>query len=407
VKEFAILPTAKQSEYFTRFVDIFFIIVVTLGVQHSISMFSNVLSGAIYPDFALLMLSFVAVGLSWVFYHLSVDDLPYLGVAQSWLRFLLDSAIAFSYTFLILSVDNLNTFGLVLGTIYFLYWVHGYSTIREHGWLILRDSIAQSSVPWFWFPFGIYFILVSGYLCISLPWLCPFQVTPGPLTDWAIVLMYWFGVALSRYLRHGKYTHKIVGGLRKLHLQHRPIIALDVDGVLADQVPHVLSRAEREMGTKMKKEQITAWDTAVGEIPFDRLILKYLQDSEFVMKMSPMEHARHAVDTIQRTCDIIVASSRPKETENYTVQWLRDNFGLDERQFKNTTKSGKSGLKADVLIDDNIGNIKSFVEASKHHLGILFSQPWNTQMDAIGKLIDGRRIVVKASWDEIRSMFAV
>lgn len=396
------MANAKQSGYFTRFVDIFFIIVITLGVQNSISMFSKVLS----VEFALLMLSFVAVGLSWVFYHLSVDDLPYLGVAQSWLRFLLDSVIAFSYTFLILSVGNLTTFGLLLGIIYLLYWAHGYSTIREHGWLIIRDSIAPSSVPWFWFPFGIYFILVSGYFCNILPWLCFLHLPTGPLTDWGTTFMYWFGVALSRYLRHGKYKHKIVGVLGKLHLQHRSIIALDVDGVLADQVPHVLRRAEAEMGVKMTKDQIIAWDTAVGQIPFDQLILKYLQDPEFVLTMPVMEQARLGVDTIRKTNDTIVASSRPKETENYTVQWLKDNFAFDARQFKNTTDSGKSRLKADLLIDDNIGNINGFVAASKHHLAILFAQPWNTQRNGIRQMIKNKRIVVKASWDEIKSIFS-
>jgi hypothetical protein len=35
------LVTPKRSEHYTGFVDIFFIIVVTLGVENSIAMFSN------------------------------------------------------------------------------------------------------------------------------------------------------------------------------------------------------------------------------------------------------------------------------------------------------------------------------------------------------------------------------
>lgn len=393
------MVTPKQSEHYTGFVDIFFIIVLTLGAENSITLFSKPLS----HEFALLMLSFVAIGLSWVFYHLSVDDLPYLGVGRSWIRFTFDSVIAFSYTFLILSVNDVARFGLFLAVIYFLYCVHGFSTVHEHGWMI-RGSLRTTSVPMFWFIFGVYFLLISGYPCLLVPRLCLDWIPPS-LTAPLSTIMYWVGVALSRYLRHGKYGNKTLRTLIWLHLQQRPVVAIDVDGVLADQVPHVLRRAEKELRVKMKKEDVTAWDTPVGGIPFDELIVKYLLDPNFVMTMPVMGGAVSAMEVVRKWAKIIVASSRPKETEDNSIQWLAQNFGLSRNQFKNTTSTGKSFLDADLLIDDNIGNVRSFVENGNHNLAILFSQPWNKQRDQLKELIEKKTIIVKEGWPEIEVLF--
>jgi 5'(3')-deoxyribonucleotidase len=213
------------------------------------------------------------------------------------------------------------------------------------------------------------------------------------------------GVALSRYLRHGKYGNKTLRTLIWLHLQQRPVVAIDVDGVLANQVPHVLRRAEKELGVKMKKEDVTAWDTPVGGIPFDELIVKYLLDPNFVMTMPVMEGAVSAMEVVRKWAKIVVASSRPRETEDNSIQWLAQNFGLSRNQFKNTTSTGKSFLDADLLIDDNIGNVRSFVENGNHNLAILFSQPWNKQRDQLKELIEKKTIIVKEGWPEIEVLF--
>ena len=85
-----------------------------------------------------------------------------------------------------------------------------------------------------------------------------------------------FGIATSRILRHN-YESRLAKALGQLRLQPLPTVALDIDGVLADQVPHVLSRAEQEMNVTMTKSQITALNTKVGKIPFRYLILDYLK----------------------------------------------------------------------------------------------------------------------------------
>ena len=186
-----------------------------------------------------------------------------------------------------------------------------------------------------------------------------------------------------------------------------PVVALDVDGVLAEQVPPVLARAEKEMGVRMRKKEITEWDTPVGEIPFDKLIARYLLDPEFVISMPVVEGAQSAVKAIRTNCKanykVIVASSRPKETEAYTIKWLTQNFGITPDMFRNTIGTKKSAIAAHILIDDYVPNRKSFTDEGHGRKGILFSQPWNTQQDEIVELKKEGIIIVKNSWKEIET----
>jgi len=389
------VPQLKTSEHYTAFVDLFFIVVVTLGVQKSIDLFASPLS----LPFLFLVTAFVIIGLSWVFYHESTDKLPYTGFRESSLRFFWDCAIAFSYIFLILNVNNYTQFTFVVSIVYLLYWVHGYSTVWEFGWFRGWPP-KPTSAPNLWLVFSLIFVLF-GYA--SWYFVTVYGVNGGGIATFLLVLL---GVGTSRFLRHSHRVRDTTQNFaEKIHLQGRPAIALDIDGVLAEQVPHVLERAEKEMGVKMKKEDITAWDTPVGGIPFDKLIARYLLDAEFVASMPVVEGAVHAVKTIRGKYPTGVASSRPKETETETVKWLTDNFGMKADRFTNTTGTDKSLIDANILVDDYPPNLKSFIAKSRNRRGILFSQPWNTQHDEIAELIQKGSIVVRKSWEEIESLF--
>ena len=116
------------------------------------------------------MLSFVVVALSWVYYHYSVEDLPYLGIGRSWLRFSLDTLVVVVYTWLVLSVDSIPTYGIVLSVIYMIYCIHGFATVYQHGWFRKRnwfrkDALKPNSTPMYWFLYALYFYTVSTY-----PW---------------------------------------------------------------------------------------------------------------------------------------------------------------------------------------------------------------------------------------------
>src|SRR2546428_10058321 len=183
-------------------------------------------------------------------------------------------------------------------------------------------------------------------------------------------------------------------------------IAVDIDGVIADQVPHVLARAEEEMGVKMTKQEITEWDTKVGGIHFDKLIARYLLDPEFVLSMPVVHGAKRGLDHIRKGYRISFASTRPVATERETREWLHSVLPwVGELDFVNTIAIGKSNLETDFLIDDYIPNLKGFVLSRGEKTGILMSQPWNNRTDDIRDLIEHDRIIILRGWEEIRAFF--
>jgi 5'(3')-deoxyribonucleotidase len=200
-------------------------------------------------------------------------------------------------------------------------------------------------------------------------------------------------------------VERLTEATNRLGLTLPLVVAVDIDGVLADQVPHVLSRAKREFGVSMEKTEITAWDTRVADIPFDQLIARYLLDPSFVMTMPEMPRAKEALAVIRSRAKVIVGSSRPVETEKETILWLREHFDFDESQFINTALTGKAALPADILIDDNLDNVGNFVRTKDSKFAILLSQPWNWDRSHIRSLIEDKKIIIKENWSYIRNFF--
>jgi len=408
-----LLSVNERSKNYSQFVELLFVVVLALGVETRARLFQHPYATYLLVNFvplATLMVSFFVIAVSWVYYHRSVQSLPYLRSNWTWIRFLLDSLIALSYTGLVLSVDSIRDFGLVLAVIYFMYCIHGFSTVLEHGWFNPK-TLKPNSVPMFWALFSVYFIAIA-----YLPWSLFDSLSGFQLGNLLALVAYFVGIFASRYLRHGKYELLTTSALRKLKLQRTPTVALDVDGVLADQVPHVLARANPEKHLNMTKSDITEWDTMVGDERFTDLILRYLKEPKFVASMPEMEGAKGPIETMRMRANIKVASSRPYETQVDTEGWLRSKFQFDGVEFVNTTNSGKAATDADMLIDDNIDNITSFVTAkrrkwdnllARRKYGILLLQPWNEKkIGRIQSLVEDRRIIIAKEWREIESWLA-
>jgi 5'(3')-deoxyribonucleotidase len=403
-------PGGDRYKSFQSFVSTIFIVVITVGVERSAGAFQSLPN----PGAAMLVVGILFVALSWVYYHISVEDDRYDGTPWSWVRFCLDVAIAFSYIGLFLTIGNAFAFGEVLTAIYLLYGTHGLSTVRQVGWYRATDSgVRPASLPAFWFLVAPLFAL-SGWL------LSP--VNSGP--SWELYIppiVFGLEICLSRWLRHwpSDWAYRGLVGLKlepplslamHVKLQSPCVVAVDVDGTLADQVPHVLERAEYERKVRMTKSQITEWDTPVGGEPFDKMIHRYLQDPEFVKTMPPISHAANSVNLIRGSCEVFVASSRPTSTESATMDWLVAQLGW-RPPFVNTTASGKKALAANILIDDSDRNLVDFVSHVEVdgpaawprplRAGILLKQPWNGKAPELLALVPSGRIHVAANWDEV------
>lgn len=172
---------------------------------------------------------------------------------------------------------------------------------------------------------------------------------------------------------------------------------MDVDGVLGDQVPPILSKLNAKYRIKLSKEDITDWKYPIMDTSIDVEIEAALLNQRYVLEMPVIEKAKEGMLYLWQNHFVIVATSRPKETENATLEWLSSNFNF--HGYINTRGKSKKSIRADILIDDNIQNIREF--SSNSGIGLLLSQPWNEKRSSIKDLIDSGKVYYCNGWTNI------
>jgi 5'(3')-deoxyribonucleotidase len=181
-------------------------------------------------------------------------------------------------------------------------------------------------------------------------------------------------------------------------------IAVDIDGVLADQVGAVLKRIEEKYGNKYSKDEVNCahWSFKGRDIWSE--ITELLTDPEYVRGLSVIDGSQAALKQLANHYVCVVTARQP-EAETATKQWLSAHFpGLTEYYYAKT--GAKHTIPSDVLIDDFDLNIVEFVKSGPNRHGILFVQPWSINETEIEKYADqvhfcrGWQSVVKAI-DEI------
>jgi len=174
-------------------------------------------------------------------------------------------------------------------------------------------------------------------------------------------------------------------------------IAVDVDGVLADQVPPILVKLNPKYGIKLTKKDITDWKYPIMDTSIDVEIENALLDKSYVLEMPIIEGAKDGMLYLWRNHLVIIATSRPSETEDSTLNWVSLNFKFHE--FCNTRGKSKRSLNADILIDDNVQNIEDFSKSTG--LGLLFSQPWNQDRSSVERLIEKGKVYCCEGWMDV------
>lgn len=157
--------------------------------------------------------------------------------------------------------------------------------------------------------------------------------------------------------------------------EHRLKIAVDIDGVLADQVGAVLGVIEREYGLRYLKSDINRahWNFAGRELWSE--ISRLLADPDYTINLPLIEGSQNGISQLadHRVC--VVTARRPN-AEEATKQWLTMHFpSLTE--YHRASTGTKHAIPSDVLIDDLDINISEFVKSDPDRDGILFLHPWS------------------------------
>jgi len=175
-------------------------------------------------------------------------------------------------------------------------------------------------------------------------------------------------------------------------------IAIDIDGVIADQIPGVLKRIKDKYGVQMTKGQIRRWDEPVPDTTTDirvEIETALSKDPNYILEMPVIHGAVDAITQLdQEGHTIILATHRDPAVEMHTRKWLVA-MGIRFHGVLNTIGVGKGSIVADVLVDDNPDNVMAFSAGGR--TGLLFTQPWNDNFE------QGRheRILRVHGWGEV------
>jgi 5'(3')-deoxyribonucleotidase len=155
-------------------------------------------------------------------------------------------------------------------------------------------------------------------------------------------------------------------------------IAIDIDGVLADQVGAVLNVIEREYGLRYSKSDVNRahWNFDGKDIWSE--IGRLLDDNEYVLSVLPIDGSKDAIEQLagQDMHDVFVVTARRPNAEIATREWLKAHFPSLTKYYYARTGT-KHTIPSDVLVDDFDLNIVEFVKSDPNRRGILFVHPWS------------------------------
>ncbi|MDD1742782.1 MAG: hypothetical protein LUQ47_05550 [Methanotrichaceae archaeon] len=152
-------------------------------------------------------------------------------------------------------------------------------------------------------------------------------------------------------------------------------IAVDIDGVLADQVGAVLRVIEKEYGLKYRKSDVNRahWTFSGREIWSE--IARLLAEPEYTLDVPLIEGSQKGIEQLVDH-DVCVVTARRQNAEDATKQWLNTHFPCLTEYYHARTGT-KQTIPSDVLIDDLDINILEFVKSDPNRRGILFVHPWS------------------------------
>lgn len=365
--------------------------VFSLLLAKSLVEYKDCILDPLSPKYSLqtlgLVLVYGTVLWSWIDYSYSTVVSPYIfnrGRFEKW-RFAVDLLIVICYSYLLFSLEPLSSNktasiqGLFNGfvVIFVLYVVSGILRIAQYG--------RRASRIWL---IGIFVALYS-----ALAYLYG-RDHNGQIDSetWNIVFVCIAIVLMIAY----RWTRTVV--------TRRPQwIAVDVDGILANQVLPLLPKIAAKFGVDLKYENVTEWDLPLANTDIATLIRDEQKSKEYILSLPTIAGASIAMNKLIKKYKVAIVTARPPESDPWTKQWLIEN-DIPYDDYFNQKEGTKQNIAAAVslLIDDYQKNIEEFLSNS-NGAAILYSQPWNGNRDTLHDYIAKGRLVVVDNWEEVVS----
>lgn len=163
----------------------------------------------------------------------------------------------------------------------------------------------------------------------------------------------------------------------------RPEILLDIDGVFADFVSPTLPVISEMVGRPLTLDDVThhKMEELFG-LNADQRIALYRRWGErgFCTSLASYAGAGHAVAELSKLGDVY-ALTQPLPafiSETWSAErerWLGKVLGIIPNRIIST--GAKHMVDGDILVEDNLGNLRAWMERHPHGIGILFDRPYN------------------------------
>lgn len=163
----------------------------------------------------------------------------------------------------------------------------------------------------------------------------------------------------------------------------RKLVAVDVDSVLADFATPMVDHINKMFGTSYSHEHVTDFYIEKNLIPQSESKRFWKSFGEEVRVHDILEPSEGAVEGLARIAaiaDIFIVTSPLATSPTWVYDrdnWLMRHFNINRNKIAHIHE--KFRIRADVLIDDKLENISSWMSHNVGGTGILWSQNWNIE----------------------------
>lgn len=108
----------------------------------------------------------------------------------------------------------------------------------------------------------------------------------------------------------------------------KPIIAVDIDDVLAAHIESFIEFSNKSYGTRFTtRDYLEQW-VDLWAIPYEEVEKRALKFHipETIGAFEVIEDAQFALNKLKENYELVVVTARPKHTIDSTLEWVEDNF---------------------------------------------------------------------------------
>lgn len=168
-------------------------------------------------------------------------------------------------------------------------------------------------------------------------------------------------------------------------MKDKPIILLDVDGVLADFTGRVLQIGNELTKCSYTMEDVKEWDVfSLYPKELKRVLVYHICREGFCTRLDVLPGALDGVKQLKEVGHVVAVTSpwwSSKTWMHERMEWLKLHFDIPMRSVIHT--AAKELIRGDIMIDDKPENLLSWGDAQKgQSLSILVDAPYNRSVVA-------------------------